>query len=130
MVVIYLDPTSVLAELAEMKGRFQEAVAQGFAEAGRKMVDIFRQDWLSGRGADGLGLNIVTGRLNQSVRSLTTVRPGQVESEIFNRGADYWWYHEHPEGSRHQYLHLEDTFETDGAPLYEDAIEQALRMVA
>ena len=130
MVVIYLDPNPILAELAEIKGRFQEAIAQGFAEAGRKMVDIFRHDWLSGRGADGLGLTIVTGILNQSVRSLTTIRPGGVTSEVFNRDADYWWYHEYPEGGHHQYLHLEDSFETVGGPLYEDAIEQALRMVA
>lgn len=129
MIVIHIDSTPVLAQLADIQGRFQEAAARGFAEAGQKMVDLFRQNWLSGR-SDGLGLNIVTGRLNQSVRTVTTVGPGGVTSEVFNRDADYWWYHEHPENGRPQYLHLEDAFKTDGTPLYEDAIEQALRMVA
>lgn len=130
MVVVYVDTAPVLADLTEMKDRFQERIATGFAEAGQQVVDLFRNTWLSGRGSDGLGLNIVTGNLRQSIRSLTEIQPDAVVSEVFNRDADYWWYHEHPESGRHQYLHLEDAFTEDGGKLYESQIEQALKAVA
>lgn len=130
MVVINLDPSAVLASLAEMKSRYQEAAAKGFAEAGQMIVDLFRRDWLSGRGGDGLGLNIQTGRLFQSIRSVTVVKGNVITSEVFNRGADYWYFHQHPEGGRHQYLYLEEAFQEDGGPIYEGQVDQALRAIA
>ena len=128
MVVINLNADAVLAEIATMRDRYHEAAAKGFAEAGQLIVDLFRNEWLSGR-QGGLGLNIQTGRLRQSVRSATVLRGNVITSEVFNRGAEYWHYHQHPEGGRPKYLYLEEAFEDDGTKLYESQLELALKAV-
>lgn len=130
MVLVHLDTAPLIAEIKDVRETIEERFARGFAEAGRMVVDLFRHEWLSGREADGLGLNIVTGRLFQSIRTVTTVRGNSLLSEVFNTGAPYWWYHENPEGGRHKYLYLQEAYLEDGGKLYESQIEQALGMVA
>lgn len=130
MVQVFIETEEVLASLNNMKGRYEDAIAKGFAEAGRLVVDLFRRDWLSGRSAGDLGLNIRTGRLHASLDSRSMVQGPHLTSDVFNQGADYWYFHQNPEGGRHKFLYLKEAFAEDGAKIYEGQVEQALRMVS
>lgn len=119
----------VVAEWRQAAEDAAGALVAAFTRGGEAVVDLFRNQWLNGRRGDGLGLHQRTGNLFQSVDSATQREGGKIVSEVFNRGADYWWYHENPQGGRTQYLHLEEAFATDGAKLFTDSIEDALARI-
>jgi hypothetical protein len=123
----YAEMTTSLTEMAD---EFTGIMEKGMSQGGHQMVDIFRRDWLSGRGGDGLGLNIQSGRLNQSIRDVTTVNGQRITSEIFNRGATYWYYHQNPEGGRTKYLYLDESFQSDGDRIYGGQVEMAMGMIS
>jgi len=125
-----MDIDSMVTTLVDMADEFTGLMQKGMSEGGHQMVDVIRQDWLSGRGGDGLGLNIVTGRLNQSIRDVTTINGEKITNEVFNRGAQYWWYHQNPEGGRTKYLYLDESFQTDGERIYSGQVEMAMGMVS
>lgn len=129
MVVIHANSEEVIASLATLKGRYQEAAVKGFAEAGRMVVDLFRNDWLSGRQAGDIALNVQTGKLRDSIRSVTSERGPNITSEVFNRGAQYWEYHQTGTDRLPKRLYLLEAFEEDGAKLYAGQVEIALGML-
>lgn len=130
MVSVFINTEEILSSLQGMKGRYEEALAKGFADAGRLVVDLFRRDWLSGRTSGDLGLNIVTGRLHASLDSKTSIQGSRLTSDVTNQGAPYWFYHQNPEGGRHKFLYLDEAFQEDGSQIYVGQVEQALRMVS
>ena len=130
MIQIQFNTQDVIGAMEDARDNYRASLEEGFAEAGRMVVDLFRQEWLSGRDGGGLGLNIQTGVLNQSVKSLTVVDGDKLTSIVYNRGAKYWEYHENPQGGRPQYLHLEEAFQEDGEKLYLSQVEMAMRQLA
>ena len=129
MIQIQFNTQDIIGALEDARDNYRASLEEGFAEAGRMVVDLFRQDWLSGR-VGGLGLNIQTGRLNQSVQSLTVVDGAKLTSIVYNRGAQYWEYHENPQDGRPQYLHLEEAFQSEGEKLYLSQVDLAMRQLA
>lgn len=110
-------------DLAEGRDAFREELADSFRLAGRDMRDIFRDKWLSGRFGDDIGLNIRTGRLHDSIQNLTVVNPRSVESNVYNRDADYWRFHP-------RRFPAEKIFTKEGQKLYTSALQQALEAIA
>lgn len=130
MVVVHINTDEVIAELRARGEEFREGIERGMARAGAAVVDLFRTRWLSGRGSDDLGLNIRTGRLYQSIRSLTEIDDATLRSVVFNSGAVYWYYHQTGTDRLPKRLFLEETFEEDGQALYASEISLALRGLA
>ncbi len=82
-----------LAEKFEgRKAQFIEDISQGFAKVGRDIAAILRDKWLSGRRRGDMGLNIISGRLHDSIQSITEVDGRETLSSIFNRDAKYWYW--------------------------------------
>lgn len=130
MVRIFVNTEEVIASLATLRGRYQDAAVKGFAEAGRLVVELFRNDWLSGRQPGDIALNVQTGKLRDSIRSVTTHRGPSVTSEVFNRGAQYWEYHQTGTDSLPKRLYLLEAFEEDGAKIYAGQVEIAMGMLS
>lgn len=129
MVVVHLNTDEVVADLISRKMEYREAMEKGFARAGAAIVDLFRHRWLSGRGSDDLGLNIRTGRLFQSIKSLTEINKDAIRSVVFNSNATYWEYHQLGQGVPKR-LYLEEAFEEDGGKLYTSEMELAFERLA
>lgn len=129
MIVINLDIGDLPQELESAKLEYQMALERGFAEASQTIVERFRANQLSGRTGADTGLNIRTGRLYQSIRSLTQTAVGFVRGIVFNQGAQYWAYHQDPDGQKKR-LFLEEDFETYGSILYQSKIELAFAKLA
>jgi hypothetical protein len=127
VVIVHVNTEEVIAELRGRVDGYRQALEQGFAKAGNEVVELFRSEWLSGRTSGDLGLNIRTGRLYQSVRSLTEVTQDRIVSQVFNRGAPYWHYHQTGTDRLPKRLYLEEAFEEDGESLYSKALEDAIR---
>jgi len=130
MVVIYLETDALAAQLNGMKEDYRAALEEGFARAGRLIVDLFRNTQLSGRTPDDRGLNIRTGNLNQSVKSLTQISGSTITSLVYNEGAQYWEYHQTGTDRLPKRLYLEEAFQDDGAKLYTSEVEMALARLA
>ncbi len=85
-----------LAQLAQVlqrkKARYLRDLSTGFVKVGREIVTLLQKEWLSGRIAGDLGLNIITGNLYNSIGFLTTVNGAEIESNVFNHGASYWYW--------------------------------------
>ena len=130
MVQIFDNTAEVIASLQGRKEAYRQALEDGAAKAGVEIVELFRSEWLSGRQAGDLGLNIRTGRLYQSIKSLTIVDGTRVASQIYNTGAPYWAYHQDGDGVMKR-LYLEEAFQEDGERIYQGVVEAALeRLVA
>ncbi len=119
-----------IAYLEERKADYHAALEDGFSAVGREMRDLFRDGWLSGRHADDRGLNIRTGRLHDSIRNRTEARERDVRSVVFNRGANYWWYHAGNSDRLPTRFPAEEIFEAEGLPKYQDAFDFALSRLA
>ena len=130
MVVIFVDVEATAAELKGLKDAYQDALEAGFARASQAIADLFKDRWLSGRGSDDLGLNIRTGRLHDSIKSLTEVTPRGVRGVVFNTGAQYWEYHQLGTSTLPKRLFLLEAFQEDGTALYEAEAEKALASLA
>lgn len=130
MVVIHINTEEIAAELRSRGESYRETMERGLARAGAEVVDLFRRDWLSGRNTDDLGLNIRTGRLYQSIKSLTEIDGDILRGIVFNQGATYWHYHQTGTDRLPKRLYLEETFEEDGEKLYTSEVEMALEKVA
>ena len=126
MVVFHNNFQEVIAGLKADLEDYRATLEQGFAKAGRLLVDRFREQQLSGRSAGDMGLNIRTGNLFQSLRSLTEIEPRTIRSIIFNRGAQYWAYHQDGTGTLPKRLTLEEDFEDEGSKMFTRVVEQAL----
>lgn len=124
MISITLDISGVTQALREFSDKVNTSLEIAMDVAGREIVEAFRADQLSGRRAPNYGLNRRTGNLYESLRSGVTGSGKKLTSEIYNRGAQYWYYHEFGMGYNPKRLWFEETFrKTD---IYQTNIEKAL----
>jgi len=115
----------VAADLQNRVTAFKENVARGFARVDDKIVNQFRDEQLSGRKGDDTGLNIRTGRLHDSIKSLVEVAEAEITGVIFNTDAPYWKYHQYGEGHNPKRLGFDEYFEDQGLQAYTEAVESA-----
>lgn len=107
---------------------YRATLEERFASTGRRVNDWIRDNQFSGRPP---GLNIVTGNLHDSLHDVITVDRGMfsVESEVYNRGAPYWYYHEFPEGDRAQYLRINEFYQEKAREWYENDVKEAIEVL-
>lgn len=121
------------SQVADMVGtkadRLLDAIARGFATVDQSIEDQFRNEQLSGRKADDTGLNIRTGTLHDSIKSVVEVADSQISGTVYNTDAPYWRYHQEPDGQKKR-LFLDEYFENQGLAAYTDVVESALAEMA
>jgi hypothetical protein len=127
MVLISTNAHILANQLHDLEENFLEAEEKGFAAAGHEIVERMKNEQLSGRTGGDMGLNIKTGRLHDSIKSLTTVDGGKVSSEVFNEGAAYWFYHQHGTPKLKKRLNLEEFFIGKGPEIYLSHVKMALQ---
>lgn len=130
MISISLDSSKLKDALRAFSDDVQTRLEIAMDMAGRAIVETFRADQLSGRRAPNYGLNRKTGNLYESLRSGVTGAGSKLTSEIYNRGAQYWYYHEHGMGFNPKRLWFEEVFRKAGPDFYSTEIEKALAGVA
>jgi len=100
----------------------RDAITAGMSRVTDEMRDSIKDGQLSGRP----GLEIQTGNLYNSIKSKVEEKTKTVTGIVFNRKADYWWYHQYPEGGRHKYLNIDEYFELEGAEMVSEMVEDAM----
>jgi ClpP class serine protease len=126
---VSLQPVGWSAVADDLQNRvteFRATVAAGFAGVDDGVVAHFKDDELSGRRADDTGLNIRTGRLHDSIKSLVEVADHQIAGIVYNTGARYWEFHQDGAGNNPKRLHFEEYFRSQGLAAYSDVVEGAL----
>ena len=108
---------------------FKVTVASGFAVVDNQVVDQFKDEQLSGRHADDTSLNIRTGRLHDSIKSVVDVADDKISGTVFNTDAKYWEYHQDAAGHNPKRLFFEEYFTSHGLAAYTDVVEGALHEV-
>jgi hypothetical protein len=126
MLRLSVDTKALVAELQARARAFRRAGEAAMLRASEAVVALFRRKWLSGQTGADLGLNIRTQNLYNSLQANARQDGDALLGEVTNQGADYWWYHEHPQGGRPQRLHLEDDFQVEGEPLYVGELDRAM----
>lgn len=113
-------------ELERLAPESLDTLERALDVAGRTQVNRFKQEQLSGRTAGDMGLNQRTGNLHESLRDVTIVQERLLVSEIYNRGAQYWYVHQTGNGVLKKRLRFEEDLEENGVPLYLSEIERGL----
>lgn len=126
MMALTFDWESLTHDLDDAGEEYRKALDDGFQKAGISMVRKFQDEQLSGRKAGNVSLNIVTGRLRDSLKTNVTTQAGQLESMIYNSGAQYWAYHQDGTDRLKKRLFIEEDFEFSGMKMYESSVEMAL----
>lgn len=116
----------VAKEFAVLERDSLDTLERALDVAGATQVERFRTEQLSGRTGGDMGLNQRTGNLHESMRSVTIVEDRLLVSEIYNRGARYWYYHQHGTATLKKRLRLDEDLSERGVPLYESEIERGL----
>ena len=121
----------VADELTGRSEKFRLDVERGAGIVGETEVQHFKDQQLSGRNAQDMGLNQVTGNLFRSIHT-ETISPNldEIYSLVFNDGADYWEPHQTGTSTLKKRLTLEEHFAEDGLLQYHEMIEEALSKVA
>lgn len=117
-------------DLVERRMDYLDTLTRTFAEAGRKMADLLRDEWLSGRHSDDMGLNVITGNLHDSIRSRTERREDTVTSVVWNQDADYWWWNAGHASYVKNRFPVDFIFAQEGEEIYTSAFEAALERIA
>lgn len=120
------DWTQAADHLESKVTEFKADVAAGFAKVDRQVEDQFRDEQLSGRHADDTGLNIRTGRLHDSIKSVVDVANDQIMATVYNTDAPYWEYHQDGAGHNPKRLFFEEYFTSQGLAAYTEVVEAAL----
>ncbi len=126
MIQLTMDVSGILAGLEEKGAEFRDIVAHGFASASATIVERFQDDQLSGRP----GLNIKSGKLRDSIKSMVEIAQDQIKGIVKNEGATYWEYHQLGAGHNPKRLFFYEYFEDQGEKLYTSEIEMAFEKVA
>lgn len=116
-------------EIEDLSEEYKAALEKGFARAGMNLIYKFQDEQLSGRRSGDVGLNVRTGNLRDSLRSVVTVDSEAITNTIYNRGADYWAYHQDGSDRLRKRLFIEEDFEDSGAKLYTSEIEIAMQVI-
>lgn len=113
-------------EVDQASEEYKAALDVGFQKASLAMVHKFQDEQLSGRRSGDIGLNVRTGNLRDSLKTLVTTQTGELKGLIFNQAAQYWAYHQDDSGRLKKRLFLEEDFELSGEKLYVSAVEMAM----
>ena len=105
---------------------YKQALDIGFQKAGLAMVHKFQDEQLSGRKSGNIALNVRTGRLRDSLKTLVTTQTDEVHGLIYNQGAQYWAYHQDGSDRLKKRLFIEEDFEFSGEKMYTSAVEMAM----
>ena len=127
MIKIASEMSEAVNALRKFSDDIQQRIEIALDAAGGMIVEQFRADQLSGRRAPNYGLNKRTGNLYESLRNSTLQSGNRFTSEVYNRGAQYWYYHEFGTGFNPKRLWFEETFRKDGAEIYQTQLESALQ---
>jgi hypothetical protein len=125
MINIETNTLEVMSDLRADNQAFIDDITKGFSGASADMVEMFQREQLSGRKGDDTGLNIRSGTLYRSLSSGANVFGDTITAEVTNLGATYWEYHQEGTERLPKRLFFEESFEADGVPKFEDAIESA-----
>lgn len=126
---ISVDVSGVKDALAKFSANVAQSLEIAMDVAGRKIMETLKADQLSGRRAPNYGLNRRTGNLYESLRSGAYQKGNSFISEVYNRGAQYWEYHERAMGFNPKRLWFEEYFRKSGPDVYASEIEVALGRV-
>lgn len=130
MIIIQFNLDDVVEALEDRAQEYWEVIQTGFARAGQLMVARFQDQQLSGRHGDDTGLNIQSGNLRASLRSLTEIEGHEIRSMVENAGATYWQYHQTGTEKLPKRLFLKEDFAGEGSKLYTSEIELAFGRMA
>jgi hypothetical protein len=126
MMELSFDWVTLNSELDKAGEEYREALDAGFQKAGISMVRKFQEEQLSGRKSGDIYLNVKTGNLRNSLRSMVTSQAGQVEGVVYNQGAQYWGYHQDGTEKHPKRLFIEEDFEVSGEKRYASAVDMAM----
>jgi hypothetical protein len=127
MIDINFNFEEMIQGLDEASGEYQNLLERGFARANLQIIHKFQDEQLSGRRSGDVGLNVRTGNLRDSLHSVVTVDSEAITATIYNRGADYWAYHQDGSDRLRKRLFIEEDFEDSGEKLYSSEIEIAMQ---
>lgn len=130
MMTLSFDFDALAEELKEAGEDYRGALDKGFQKAGLAMVHKFQDEQLSGRKAGDIALNVRTGNLRDSIKTLVKTQSDEVHGVVFNQGAQYWAYHQDGSERLKKRLFMEEDFEVSGEKLYSSAVEMALGTLA
>lgn len=130
MMTLSFDFEALAEELKEAGEDYRDALDKGFQKAGLAMVHKFQDEQLSGRKAGDIALNVRTGNLRDSIKTLVKTQSDEVHGVVFNQGAQYWSYHQDGSERLKKRLFIEEDFEVSGEKLYSSAVEMALETLA
>ena len=126
MMQLDFDWAALTADLDQAGEEYRAALDTEFQRAGLAMVHKFQDEQLSGRKSGDIALNVRTGNLRDSIKTMVTTQAEQVEGIVYNRGAQYWGYHQDGTERLKKRLFLEEDFEASGEKLYSSAVELAM----
>jgi len=130
MITIRFDIENLVQDADQKSKEFRDLLDEGFKAAGLQIVKQFQEGQLSGRYGTDIGLNIRTGNLRASIKSLVTTDSDTVNSVISNEGAQYWQYHQDGTDKLKKRLFFDEYFEDEGEKLYESSVDLALQAIA
>lgn len=126
MMSFSFDFESLFQGLKDAGDEYREALDKGFQKAGLAMVHKFQDEQLSGRKSGDIALNVRTGNLRDSLKTVVTTQADEVQSLIYNQGAQYWAYHQDGSDRLKKRLFIEEDFEFSGEKMYTSAVEMAM----
>ena len=126
MMSLSFDWEALTKDIEAASEDYKQALDIGFQKAGLAMVHKFQDEQLSGRKSGDIALNVRTGRLRDSLKTLVTTQTDEVHGLIYNQGAQYWAYHQDGSDKLKKRLFIEEDFEFSGEKMYTSAVEMAM----
>ena len=127
--MMVFDFGPVVEGLDKAGEEYRHALDIGFARAGLAMVHKFQDEQLSGRTAGDLGLNVVTGTLRDSLKSLVTTEADTVTAMVYNRGAMYWDYHQSGTDRLKKRLFFDEDWQDSGEKIFASQVDIAMDVI-
>lgn len=124
------DFAPMVAGLEQASEDYRRTLDEGFQKAGLAMVHKFQDEQLSGRTGGDIGLNVVTGRLRDSLKNLVTSSAQEIAATVYNTGATYWEYHQLGSDRLRKRLFFDEDWADSGEKMFASAVDIAMDSVS